>query len=346
MSAKQPVLPKGAIVLITGVNGYIGSHIADQLLARGYGVHGTVRSAEKGDWMKQAFSSRHPDALFKVFVVPDMATPGAFDEAMAGVAGVCHVASDLSFSKDPNVVIPNVLAGLGHVLDSAAQHSSVKRFVYTSSSTAATLPIHDKVFSIDASTWNEASIKAAWQPPPYEDGREWEVYASSKTEAEKAAWKFVDERKPGFVLNAVLPNFTMGPILHLKQPASTGGWIRDVYKNPHDETIQQRQRNFPPQYHVDVVDIALLHIAGLLEEDVQGERLFGFAESFNYNTVLAALRKIAPETKWPADDPKQKRDLSQVDTKRAEEMLRRYGKDGWTSLEDSVRAVTQDPPVY
>jgi nucleoside-diphosphate-sugar epimerase len=42
-----PAIPKGSTVLVTGVNGYIGSHVADQLLLAGYRVRGTTREASK-----------------------------------------------------------------------------------------------------------------------------------------------------------------------------------------------------------------------------------------------------------------------------------------------------------
>lgn len=115
------------------------------------------------------------------------------------------------------------------ILKSAANEPSVKQFVYTFSSTAATLPIPNKEFTIDTNTWNETSIKAAWAPPPYEDDRAWAVYASSKTEGEKALWKFMEEQKPGFVANAILPNSNYGTILANAQPTTTGKWIRDLY---------------------------------------------------------------------------------------------------------------------
>ena len=35
------------------------------------------------------------------------------------------------------------------------------------------------------------------------------TYAASKTEAERTAWKWYEENKPGFVLNTVLPNFNV-----------------------------------------------------------------------------------------------------------------------------------------
>jgi nucleoside-diphosphate-sugar epimerase len=67
----------------------------------------------------------------------------------SGVSGVTHVASNLTFDSDPNKVIPEVLAGVNGILKSAAKEPSVKRFVYTSSSTAITAPIPNKEFIID-----------------------------------------------------------------------------------------------------------------------------------------------------------------------------------------------------
>jgi nucleoside-diphosphate-sugar epimerase len=37
-------LSRGSRVLVTGANGYIASHVVDQLLGPGYIVRGTVRS--------------------------------------------------------------------------------------------------------------------------------------------------------------------------------------------------------------------------------------------------------------------------------------------------------------
>lgn len=146
-----------------------------------------------------------------------------------GVSGIAHVASDLSFSSDPNKVIPPVINGINSILSAAANESSVKRFVYTSSSTAASAPIPNKKFTIDANTWNEAQVKEAWAPPPYQDERAWAVYGASKTEGEQAVWKFVKEQKPSFVANSILPNCNFGKILVKCQPASTCGWLISLY---------------------------------------------------------------------------------------------------------------------
>jgi hypothetical protein len=147
-----------------------------------------------------------------------------------GCSGVAHVASNLSFSKNPNNVIPDVIAGVTHTLQAANNEPSVKRFVFTSSSTAAVNPVPNKKFDIDESSWNQFAIDRAWAPPPYtEPDRAWCVYGASKAQGEQAVWKFVKEQKPHFECNAILPNANFGPILDKSQDASTAGWIRDVF---------------------------------------------------------------------------------------------------------------------
>ncbi|KAK1083872.1 hypothetical protein LTR33_002988, partial [Friedmanniomyces endolithicus] len=55
----------------------------------------------------------------------------------SGCSGVMHVASDLSFGPDPNIVVKNAIAFTMGALHSAIKEPSVKRFVLTSSSSAA-----------------------------------------------------------------------------------------------------------------------------------------------------------------------------------------------------------------
>lgn len=81
----MPAIPKGSLVLVTGVNGYIGSHIAKQLLEHGYRVRGTVRDAYKADYMYLLFDKNYGKDVFEVQIVKDMATEGAFDEVMKGL---------------------------------------------------------------------------------------------------------------------------------------------------------------------------------------------------------------------------------------------------------------------
>lgn len=256
-----------------------------------------------------------------------------------------HVASDLTLNPDPNEVIPMVLSGIKNTLTAAARNPSVKRFVYTSSSAATTAPIANKKFHVDVSTWNDADVEAAWAPPPYNDDRKLAVYAASKTLAEKECWRFVREEKPAFVLNAVLPNCNIGRILSKEQPASTGGWYKKMWEGD-AETLKLLRDEFPPQHYVNVTDTALLHLAALLEEDVRGERLMAFAGPFNFNDTAAVMEKIDADGYGDGsrhfgrieDAPK---DLKIVDTRRAQELLRRFGRPGFADLEVSLKEAVE-----
>lgn len=219
---KDLVLPKGSLILVTGTSGFIAGHIVNEALKIGYRVRGTVRSEDKAKWTQELFKS--PD--YETAIVPNMAVDGAFDEAVKGVDAIIHTASVMTRSPNPNEVIPDVVAGATNILKSAATEPSVKRFVFTSSSTAATLPKPGKKFQIDASTWNDEAVELAWKPPPYDPSRTFTVYAASKTQAERAVWKFVQENNPHFVVNAVNPNGNMGRILATTGP--TGSWIPSV----------------------------------------------------------------------------------------------------------------------
>lgn len=95
-------IPKGACVLVTGANGYLASQVVNQLLLAGFRVRGTIRDEHKGTWMKEYFHPRFGADKLELVLVPDMAEPGAYNEAIKGVSGVVHIASPLTFDSDPN----------------------------------------------------------------------------------------------------------------------------------------------------------------------------------------------------------------------------------------------------
>ena len=228
--ASVSTLPKGSLVLITGVNGFIAGHLAKQLLTRGYRVRGTVRNAQKSRWLvDDLFKSEASQGLFELATVEDMAVEGSFDDAMRGVDGVAHVATVATWDPNPNNVIPQTVAGVVNILKAAANEPSVKSFVFTSSVVAAAMPVPETPFHVDQTSWNDAAVSMAWAPQPYDASRIMVTYVASKVEAERAVWKFVEEKKPHFKTNAVLPYTVFGPLLHAQQNASTDAWLFTLY---------------------------------------------------------------------------------------------------------------------
>lgn len=335
------VIQERSRVFVTGISGLIGSHVADYLLRAGYRVRGAVRNEQEAQMVQEIYRQRHAHAndTFETVIVADMKIPGAFEGLLVDCEGVAHVASDLSFNPDP-ILITGCVNAVESILNVAQSTPSIKRFVYTSSSNAATRPLSDQPRIVDATSWNDEILEQAWAPPPYEADRAYAVYAASKVACERAAWKFMKEQKPSFVFNTVLPNYTTGVLLQpLSIPGvgSTARWVRDVFDNPFEEAFVTKLRDQDPQWQVDVEDIAKLHIAALTLPDVNGERLFGFSHRFNYNSFLRVFRELAPERSFPQDDPGQREASTTLDCARSIELLQKLGGNGWMSFEESVR---------
>lgn len=100
----SPAIPKDSTVLVTGINGYVGSHVADQLLKAGYRVRGTARDVSKAKNLLNLWEEQYGKGRVEVVAVPKIGIEGAFDEAVKGVTGIAHVASNMSFSPNPNDV--------------------------------------------------------------------------------------------------------------------------------------------------------------------------------------------------------------------------------------------------
>ncbi|KAJ6516919.1 NAD-P-binding protein [Mycena vitilis] len=323
-------LEKGSLVLVTGANGLIGSHVADQLLAAGYNVRGTSRAAVKSKWLYEVFDKKYGPGRFEGVSVPDMGVDGAFDDAIKGVQGAVHLATIATFSEKFDEVVPPTVKGALEVLKAAAKEPGVKSVVYTSSSTAALLPSIGKKLVVTEDTWNESVVEEA-RTNPKADG--FILYSASKTEAEKAVWKFVEDTKPHFQVATVLPNMTLGPILHPDgEGSSTAAWLAKFIRSS-DKGIL----SFPPQWYINVVDAARLHVAALTDPLCNGKRYFGFAAPFNWNDILAILRKQNPGRTFIEDIPDLGRDLSEVPNQVAETLLKKHYQTGFTSLEETVK---------
>lgn len=330
---KKPFLdPSKTTVLVTGASGFIGSHVVNEALLLGYSVRGTARSQAKADATSKTFnSSKYSTAIVSDFTHD---TDGIAN-AVKGVDAIIHVASDTTFSEDVDAVVGGVVKGVEHFLEAAAKEPKVKRFVLTSSSTAALLPIPNKEVTVTKDSWNDVAVDAAYNkkgesvgPNPYP----FIVYAASKTEGEKAVWKFMKEKKPHFQANAVLPNANTGRILD--SVGATGGMAIGVWKDG-------KRPQMVPQWYIDVIDDARLHIiAAVLAEKVVDERIFAFAGPFNMNDLAETVQKVRSDSKAKSCeiDESEGRDLSKIPNERGAKLLEEwYGQKGYKGFEESIK---------
>lgn len=213
-----------------------------QALELGYSVRGTARSQDKADATKKVHNN-HPK--YSTTIVTDF---GKSDEeikdAVKGVNAIIHVASDTGLDNDPNVMIPAVVRATEVLLEAAAKEPSVKRFVLTSSSSAALTPKPNVDQTATVDSWNNEAVDVAFNkkgqnigPNPYG----FIVYAASKTQGERALWKFMKEQKPGFVANSVLPNFNIGTILG--SAGVTAAMVLNLYQKGEKLPLPPRKYN-------------------------------------------------------------------------------------------------------
>ncbi|GAA5859398.1 hypothetical protein JCM8547_002015 [Rhodosporidiobolus lusitaniae] len=332
LSNFTPVLPVGSLILVTGVNGFIGSHVANEALKLEYRVRGVVRDASKINSLKTRWDEQFP-GQFEVATIPDLQAIGAFDEAMKGVSGVAHIAAvSGDMTTDLAAATETVKNIQFRAFEAAAKTSSVKRFVLTATLGTILADITGEPRTFTQDSWNEDSKELAKNEGPLQA---MQTYYASKTEGEKAAWAWVKEKKPSFEFYTVLPSCSLGKILDASQHGSTAGMLTQFYNGVPIPIWTAA----PAFNYVAVTDIALLHLGALLvpSSTVSPQRLFGAAGSMNGNDVLAIFRQLAPEKEFPQDFPGMVPDGGVYDRKGAEAILHAFGKEGWKSLEEAVK---------
>jgi nucleoside-diphosphate-sugar epimerase len=109
-------------ILLTGGTGFLGSHVAELLVAAGHEVRASIRSTSDTRWL---------DPLPVETVVADLEDPDRLAAALEGISDVVHVGG-VTVASDP-AVFERVNAAGTAVLAAAAGRAGVERFVLISS---------------------------------------------------------------------------------------------------------------------------------------------------------------------------------------------------------------------
>ena len=142
-------IEKNAQILVTGADGFIGSHLTEALVREGYKVRAFVyyNSFNSWGWLDQCA----PDVKgqFEVFS-GDIRDPHGVKQAMKDCSAVLHLAALISIPysyHSPDTYVDTNIKGTLNVLQ-AARELGVKRIIHTSTSevygTAQYVPIDEK----------------------------------------------------------------------------------------------------------------------------------------------------------------------------------------------------------
>jgi NAD dependent epimerase/dehydratase len=139
----------GATILVTGADGFIGSHLTEVLVRQGYKVRAFVYYNSFNSWGWLDNCDEDVKGNFEVFA-GDIRDPHGVKEAMKGCEAVLHLAALIAipFSyHSPDSYVDTNIKGTLNVLQ-AARELGVKRVIHTSTSevygTAQFVPITEK----------------------------------------------------------------------------------------------------------------------------------------------------------------------------------------------------------
>ncbi len=250
IESEQKVKP----ILVTGVTGFIGWHLARKLLARGERVRALVRP-----------SSLRRDLDGIDTITGDLQDPASLLRAAAGCGVVYHVAADYRlWAPDPSVMFQSNVEGTRNLLD-AARKSGVERFVYTSTVGCIGVP-HGGV----GDETNPVGLGDMTGP-----------YKRSKFLAEQAALSSAGQGFPVVIVNPTAP---VGE--HDPKPTPTGKIILDYLKGAMPAYLDTGLNL------IDVHDTAQGHLLAC-EYGKPGERYILGSQNLTLRQIFEKLERIS-----------------------------------------------------
>jgi dihydroflavonol-4-reductase len=266
------------LVLLTGISGFLGGHVALELLKQGYRVRGSVRDLGKADKVRATLARAGGDLSQVEFVVLDLSSDAGWPEAMRGARYLQHVASPFvsKMPRDRMVLIRPAVEGTRRALE-AALANGVERIVVTSSMAASAYG-HDK------------SRTKPFGPDDWTDlnGRSLSAYVESKTRAEREAWTIMDRAGRHNDLAVINPNYILGPLLD-DDPGTSAALIARLM----DGSLPMTARFYFPV--VDVRDVAEAQVKAMTSPEAAGHRFPMGSRPIPFVEVADYLRKVMPE---------------------------------------------------
>lgn len=265
------------LIVLTGISGFIGKHIALKLLLAGYAVRGSLRRLDRADEVRAALAPHvtSADLARLSFVELDLGRDDGWAIAMDGASALIHTASPFPISapeKEDDLIRPAVDGTLRAM--SAAKAAGVTRVILTSS-VVAIIDTY-KGGMQDETDWCNI------------DAPDTSAYAKSKTLAERAAWDFAAAQDMD--LTTINPGFVLGAPLD----AHYGSSVSVIARLLRGRDPMLPMLSFPC---VDVQDVAEAHLRALMRPETAGRRIACSAGVLSLPDMGRVLKSAYPKRK-------------------------------------------------
>ncbi|GES64666.1 cinnamoyl-CoA reductase [Aspergillus terreus] len=286
-------------VLVTGANSFYAAAIMEKLAKKGVVIHATVRSEAAKPPLEVRFGSS-----IKVFIVPDITAPTAFQEAIVGCDAVFHIASPFryKFTDAKHDVLEPAIQGALSALKAAATEASVRRVVFTSSVAACINPVHPTGFHRPGYVYTEAD----WNPLSFEEAATYKafppVYTASKALAEKAAWEFMEAEPRSFDLVCINPCHTWGTYKQdVSSPEKMNATNSDLAR-----LMDGVEPDLPPTimpWMTDIDEVAQAHVNALYNQSASGRYIIANSP-FDFQQVVDLMHLHFADSDWIKNIPR------------------------------------------
>jgi len=125
-------------------------------------------------------------------------------------------------------------------------------------------------------------------------------YVSSKKEAERAVWDFVETQKPHFGVTVLLPALIFGPPIQPVKSVLALNFSTGLFYSLWNGSYETVPATMFPSY-IDARDLAAQHVAALTAPKAKNKRLLVGGAALTFTAIVRTIADLVKKGELPAE---------------------------------------------